>query len=329
MILESLREKLTHRPRRWTSLPDLTIAVCTSGERASLENTLLSVMVLDPLPPGGLELLVIDNSRQDTSFVRRVVDGMARSGQSVRYVRELRPGLGFARNAAMEAAQGEIVAFVDDDALVDRVWAWELLRTYRETDAAAVGGRIDPIWEADRPTWLGDELLAYLSILDYGPERAVCRYPHYPFGANISFQRAAVAEVGGFATDLGRGGTPTYLMDEVDLCWRLEQAGRSIYYAPVARVRHVVPAARLTRGFFLRRAAMNGRCSARMGYVEGKAPSPLRLAKGVSCAGFRAGRHAVRAAFFHLTRREEQSLSESRHVAWNLAWMHESVAIAL
>lgn len=310
-------------------MPEVTVAICTSGERRSLENTLLSLMVLSPSPPGGLELLIVDNSREETGFVRRVVDQTARSGQTVRYTREPRSGLGFARNAALEAAQGEIVAFVDDDALVDPIWAWELARTYRETDAAAVGGRIDPLWEADRPPWLGDELLAYLSLVDYGPDRKQCRFPKYPFGANISFLRSAAMEVGGFTTSLGRGGAPTYLMDEIDLCRRLEKAGRRIFYAPRARVRHIIPAARLTRGFFLERAAVTGRATARMGYLEGNAPSSLGLAKGVSLAATRAVRHGLRAAFFHVTRRERESLDESRHMIWNLAWMQESVSIAL
>jgi GT2 family glycosyltransferase len=315
---------------------DVTVTICTAGERSTLEGALRSV-VAQRLPPDcAIELLVVDNSRQTSDFVLLVVDDVADGATiPVRYVREPRSGLGFARNAGIAAARGELVAFLDDDAVADRTWAADLVAAYRETGAAVVGGRVDPIWEVGRPAWLGDDLLGFLSILDYGPDRSLCRYPRYPFGVNIAFRRSLLAELGGFNTALGGGGTPTYLMDEIELCTRIEQAGGQIVYVPEARVRHLVPAARTTRTFFLRRAAVLGRAAARVGWTADRegARRPLALlgpcAKAELQAAVRTVRHGLRALVSLVTGREKELVSQSRHVVWNLSWMWETGLIAV
>jgi len=312
-------------------LLDLTVAICTAGERSTLDTAIRSLVAQEWSPTGGLEVLVVDNSRGVSTFVPRVVEEIAQdSAIPVRYAREPQVGLGFARNAASANADGEIVAFVDDDAVVDPGWARALLATYGETDASAVGGRVDPLWDGERPSWLGDELLGYLSIVDYGPERRECHFPHYPFGVNISFRRSTLEAVGGFATALGGGGAPTYLMDEIDVCRRMERAGYRIYYTPDARVQHLVPASRMTQAFFFQRAAVLGRATARMGWSSPEVPRTLPAClKGEVLAGQRALRHGVRALLLRATRHERDYVSERRHLIWNATWMAEMGSLAL
>lgn len=310
-------------------MPDVTVAICTAGERSTLRGTLRSLLAQEFAASVNFELLVVDNSRADSGFVERVIAEASREGGlPVRHVRESRVGLGFARNAAIAAAAGEIVAFVDDDVVVDRAWISELVRAYRETGAAVVGGRIEPLWGSARPDWLRDDLLGYLSLLDYGPERRECRYPRYPFGANISFRHDLLVQLGGFTTTLGGGGAPTYLMDEIELCRRVERAGKRIVYAPTVKVQHIVPASRLTRGFFLHRAAILGRATVRMGLAAGATPiSTWASGKGLLLAGSRVVRHGARAFLFAVAGRDGEVLSESRHVVWNLAWMWETALV--
>jgi GT2 family glycosyltransferase len=296
-----------------------------------LTSTLESVVAQHPQPAGGMEVVVVDNSQGNSDYVRRLTTEMADGApMPLRYVHEPVRGLGFARNTGIAAAQGEVIAFVDDDAVVDPTWVVELLRVYDETDAAVVGGRVDPIWEGERPSWLGEELYGYLSLLNYGAERKRCTFPNYPFGVNISFHRKALEAVGTFSTSLGGGGAPTYLMDEIDLCQRIERAGFQIMYTPTARVGHLVPRSRQTRSYFLRRAIVLGRSTARMGWVpSGRAVAVLRSAKGEVQAAIRAARHAGRALLHLAGRRERGFVSESRHVIWNASWMWETGLLTL
>jgi len=321
---------LDHQPEE-ACLLDLTVAICTAGERSTLDAAIRSLVAQDWCPPGGMEVLVVDNSRGVSTFVPRVVDEIAQESPiPVRYTREPEVGLGFARNAASAHAEGEIVAYVDDDAVIDPGWARALLATYAETDASAVGGRVDPLWDGERPSWLGDELLGYLSIVDYGPERRECHFPQYPFGVNISFRHSALESIGGFATALGGGGAPTYLMDEIDVCRRLERAGHRIYYAPDARVQHLVPPSRMTHAFFFQRAAVLGRATARMGWSSPDVPRTLPAClKGEVLAGRRALRHGLRTLLLRVTRRERDYVSERRHLIWNATWMWEIGSLAL
>lgn len=310
---------------------ELTVAICTAGERPTLEGALTSVMTQKLAGSLSAEVIVVDNSRGLTGFVARLVSRLSQGSPiPITYVREPRPGLGFARNAAMRAAHGEIVAYLDDDALADPDWAVELVRAYRETGAAAIGGRIDPIWGGQRPDWLGEELLGYLSLLDWGPSRCECHYPAYPYGANISFLQRALLAHEGFSTFLGVGGKPSYSMEETEICRRIEAAGGRVVYSPHARVRHLVPASRLTKRYFLERAAMNGRSTARMVCAPGaERPSFEGLVKGLALAAGRVLRHAALASTSALLGREKESLSQMRHLCWNLAWMSESVVIAM
>ena len=128
ILKEAVRDELV--AGRVTAEPApfrLTIAVCTKDRSERLARC------LDSLPPGAHEILVVDNAPSDDR-TRQVV--AARPG--VRYVREPKPGLDFARNSALAAATGDFVAFVDDDVVVDRGWLPGLVESSeRERDVAA------------------------------------------------------------------------------------------------------------------------------------------------------------------------------------------------
>src|SRR6185312_16003710 len=97
-----------------------------------------SLAALDDPP---FEILVIDNAPADDA-TERLVRG--RFGH-VRYVRELRPGLDWARNRAIEESVGEIIAFTDDDVIVDRGWTLALARVFASApNAWAVTGLVAP-----------------------------------------------------------------------------------------------------------------------------------------------------------------------------------------
>jgi glycosyltransferase involved in cell wall biosynthesis len=309
----------------------MTAIICTAGERRSLQGALQSLVAQRSSPDLELEIVVVDNSQDASGFVKRVTEAAGEcSPVPVRCVREPRAGIAFARNTGIEAATGEVVAFLDDDAVADSAWASELAKAYRETDAVVVGGRINLIWEVTRPAWLGDDLSPFLGLLDHGPDRMRCRYPRYPFGGNISFRRAVVRGEAGFATDLGSGGAATFLMDEMELCRRIENRGGPIIYAPEAKVGHIVSASRATRGFFLRRAAMRGRAIARVEWGSDRARiTPARYGSGEFEAAIRAIRHGVKTLVYLATGQYRKSLSESRHLVSNLTWMYETGVIAL
>jgi len=131
--------------------PSLTAAVCTRNHPADLARCVAALCALDY--PGDLEILVVDNAPSDERSVELVRERFPH----VRYVREPRPGLDWARNRAILAASGDILAYTDDDVVVDRFWAREIARTFAENPGVmAITGLVEPL-ELETPAQLAFE----------------------------------------------------------------------------------------------------------------------------------------------------------------------------
>jgi hypothetical protein len=126
-------------------LPVVTVAVCTRDRPAQLAHCLPSLCQLD-YP--ALDLLVIDNAPSNPATAHLVRSGYPQ----VRYVCEPRPGLNWARNRAIAEARGEIIAYTDDDVVVDRGWVRALAEVFAaEAEVMAVTGLVVPLsWRPRR-----------------------------------------------------------------------------------------------------------------------------------------------------------------------------------
>jgi glycosyltransferase involved in cell wall biosynthesis len=225
--------------------------VCTRNRSGSLALALDAILAMD-FPAGRWELLVVDNgSTDDTASVAgRVAQGRA---ELITVIEEPSPGLSAARNRGIRAARGEIVAFVDDDAFPEAGWLRALVEVIRQEGAWVAGGPVVPIVDGELPGWFGDRYLPYLAVWNKGPEVQALTYNEYPRGVNMAFHRDVFREVGDFSPHLGRKGSSLLSCEEIELCLRVERAGGRILYTPCARVRHLIPAARITPRWLARR----------------------------------------------------------------------------
>jgi len=191
------------------------------------------------------EVFVVDNA-PTTSATRDVVAAIG--DPRVHYVLEARPGVSRARNAGLALASGAVVAFVDDDVVVDRHWLAALADAYaRDADVVCVTGLV-PSGELRTPTQrYFDERVTWARNL----ERRVFRtaappadLPLFPFsvgafgtGANMSLRRSAAIELGGFDVALGPG-TPARAGEDPDLFTRVLFSGGALAVEPSAVVWH-------------------------------------------------------------------------------------------
>src|SRR5271155_1594923 len=119
----------------------ISVVVCTYNRRESLRTALGSLAQLRAPADSPWELIVVDNNSSDGT--PEVVKSFgAGSSFCVQYVFETNQGQSHARNAGINAARGDIVAFTDDDVTVDSGWLCELQKVFDEFDCMGVGGRV-------------------------------------------------------------------------------------------------------------------------------------------------------------------------------------------
>ncbi len=227
------------RPRR---PPTVTVAVCTRDRPQDLERCLNALCRLE-YP--SLDLLVVDNAPQGDA-TERLLNGYA---PRVRYVREPRPGLDWARNRAIAETRAEILAFTDDDVIVDPEWVEALASVFVEDpQAMVVTGLVAPdsfetpaqlMFEAYGGFWGGFERRRY-QINPAAGESVADRFGWSGFsgtGANMAFRRCIFDKLGGFDPALGPG-TVTRGGDDLEMFFRIVKAGHVLIYEPRAVVRH-------------------------------------------------------------------------------------------
>jgi GT2 family glycosyltransferase len=213
--------------------------VCTRDRTDDLARCLDS---LERLRYPNFEVLVVDNAPSSDATLRLV-----ERRRGVRYAREPRQGLDWARNRAIEEAGGEIIAFTDDDAVADPEWIGAIAAAFaRDPAAAAVTGLVLPSeldTEAqvlfERYRSFGRGFVTRRVAFDSGGPMAH-RYGaagDYGTGANMAFRRVVFDRIGPFdpALDVGtlsRGG------GDLEMFFRVLKAGHALVYEPRAIVRH-------------------------------------------------------------------------------------------
>jgi GT2 family glycosyltransferase len=222
----------------------ITVAVCTHDRPVQLARALESLVSQDP-PPA--EILVIDNAPSDRATAALVTEQFSQ----LRYAHEPVPGLDFARNRALAEAAGDIVAFLDDDAVAGPGWCEAFRRVFANDARVAVcTGRVEPLTletPAQRLFEVNGGFSRGLHRIRL-PDDAVARLHGWPApliawavsvgsGCSYAVRRSVALELGGFdeALDLGAalaGG------GDHDLLWRSLCAGWRVEYEPQALAWH-------------------------------------------------------------------------------------------
>jgi glycosyltransferase involved in cell wall biosynthesis len=205
---------------------------------------------------GDLEtVIVIDGNNE---LAERVNEDYGERDDVLVHANDKNVGLLKSRNTGVEVATGDVVAFIDDDAVADERWVKELVCAYEENEVEAAGGRMTPIWVAGKPSFLPEEFYWLVGVTHrgFGDEGEV----RNTFGSNISFRREVFLELGGFDTDIGgRKGDKNLQGGETELCARLRsELGGTVYYNPDAKVGHKVFEYRTHLVWLLKRAFWQG-----------------------------------------------------------------------
>lgn len=240
--------------------PSVTVVLCAFTMQRCDEVMDALRSVLGQQPPPDQVVVVIDHNDELLAWMRDEVTALGPAGGTVGVVPSEGPqGLSGARNTGVTQATGEVVAFLDDDAVAEPGWLAALLSPYADPAVVAVGGWVEPLWEGERPAWFPDEFGWVVGCSYRGLPESLAPIRN-PIGANMSFRRDALDLAGGFSARVGRTGSDGRGDEETELSIRVLRAlpGSRILLQPTARVRHHVPESRATWQYFRHRCYAEG-----------------------------------------------------------------------
>ncbi|MER7479837.1 glycosyltransferase family 2 protein [Streptomyces sp. NPDC126510] len=241
--------------------PGISVVICAYTEDR-WEDILAAVSSVRAQSRPALEtLLVVDHNETLRERLAKEYEESA-DGAAVRVLANAGPrGLSAGRNTGIAAARGEIVAFLDDDAVAERDWLRHFAEAYTDPRVMAVGGRTEPVWASGRrPDWFPEEFDWVVGCTYRGLPRGRVRVRNV-LGGNASFRRSAFDAAGGFATGIGRDGDKRPLgCEETELCIRLSRARPDavLLIDDRAVIHHRVPEAREHFRYFRSRAWAEG-----------------------------------------------------------------------
>ncbi|MFI9394303.1 glycosyltransferase family 2 protein [Streptomyces bauhiniae] len=239
--------------------PAVSVVICVYTEDR-WEDILAAVASVRAQSHPALEtLLVVDHN---TALLDRLTREYKEADGPVRVLANAGPrGLSAGRNTGVAASKGEVIAFLDDDAVAERDWLRRFAEGYADPRVLAVGGRTEPVWASGRrPDWFPEEFDWVVGCTYRGLPPGRVRVRNV-LGGNASFRRTAFELAGGFATGIGRDGDRRPLgCEETELCIRISRARPDavLLIDDRAVIHHRVPEVRERFAYFRTRTYAEG-----------------------------------------------------------------------
>lgn len=248
------------------TLPTVSVVICAYTEKR-WDDLLAAVRSIQEQTLPALELiLVIDHNPALFERVKAQIPGVIHRENTVHQ------GLSGARNSGVAAARGDLIAFLDDDAIAHPRWLELMARCCQDPQVLGAGGVTIPLWSGKSPAWFPKEFYWVIGC-SYQDFQGKITQVRNAFGGNICIRREVFENVGGFRTGLGRTDEKPLPLggEETELCIRATQRWPERFFVcdPAAISEHHIPVQRMNRRYF------RSRC-----YAEGLSKAALTLYTG-------------------------------------------------
>lgn len=229
----------------------LSIIICTYNRDKYIYNVLQSIAQND-FPTEQYEIVLVNNNCTDNTQSECARFKADYPQVVMREFVETNQGLSFARNRGIQEGKGDILVYVDDDALVNQ----EYLQTYADffathPDVDAAGGPIIPKYETAEPDWMSHFTKILITSYKYnGDQVKEFAQNDFPGGGNAAYRASVFEKVGLFNVDLGRKGDSLVGAEEKDIFDKMTTFGMRFFYLPTAILYHLIPEKKLSKEYF-------------------------------------------------------------------------------
>jgi glycosyltransferase involved in cell wall biosynthesis len=269
----------------------ISIVIPTRNRPQSLAKTLDSFSTIND-QYANLEIIIVDNS-SSTQTCQTIASNFKNKylhKASVRFFADQTPGLLSGRHRGLKEANGDIIAYIDDDVIFTPQWIEGIIECFTDPKVALCGGPTTPLFFSPPPPWLESFWCKRDSLLSYLPELSLTRIPfpcvlevepNYIFGLNFAIRREILLEAGGFHPDCVPPELQHFQGDgETGLSQKLHELGyRSTYHYKV-HLLHQIESSRLTIEYFENRYFYQGVCDSYSDVRKngGRCPNPPQVA---------------------------------------------------
>lgn len=221
----------------------VSVVICSYNREKFLPGALNS-LINQTVDKNKYEVIIVNNNSTDNT--EKISKQFINENKelNVSYSVEKNQGLSYARNRGIEEAKGEIISFIDDDAIARDDYVENLINTFDQyPEYGALGGKVIPIFSNKKePVWMSQYIQGVVSKVDYG-EKTKTFNKKYPTGCNMAFRKELFEKYGGFNTDL------VYRGDDKYVFYKLKKNKVRILYAPKVFVNHNIDAYRIEPKF--------------------------------------------------------------------------------
>lgn len=245
---------------------DISVIICTYNRAECLRKVLDDLTRQEAVDHLSFEVIIVDNNSNDAT--KQICEEYVVVNPEIyHYIHEEKQGKTFALNTGIRASEGDVIAFTDDDVVIDARWLCSIKEAFTiNPDCKAFGGRVLPLWPEIVPAWImkeGDYKNTSGAIVEHDLGELVKSYHedemYPPCGANMAFSREIFKQYGYFNEELNCGVKSVPMLEDIEFCRRLLRNNENMLYIPDMVICHPVEPARLEKKYLRKHAFKSGR----------------------------------------------------------------------
>lgn len=228
-----------------------SVILCTYNRDKYIYNVLKSIAE-NKCPVDRYEIVLVNNNSTDQTEAECNRFAADYPNVRFRYFVERNQGLSYARNRGITEAAGDLLVYVDDDALVNDTYLQTYLDFFAQhPEIDAAGGPILPEYETEEPAWMSTFTRQLITGKLYlGDKQREFPSQAFPGGGNAAYRKSVFDKVGLFNVELGRKGDSLVGAEEKDIFDKMTTLGMRFFYLPSAILYHLIPPKKLTKEYF-------------------------------------------------------------------------------